>query len=163
MIAANNRSIDSGLLIVNTHASIHPVMMSELTQHDIDALTLGQYISYLRRREGLTQEQLAEQIPFSQKWISDLERGVYKHSKIENLRILAEFFGVNETDLIIKAGFANANEGANRLGKYDADKRTAIRQSVTEKREELKRLADKLPASDLDWAISTLRRFARGA
>ena len=65
---------------------------------DMRAL-VGQNFSRLRRRQGLTQEQLAERSGFSQQYLSDLERGK-RNPTIVSLYELAQALGVPYLDLL---------------------------------------------------------------
>ena len=51
-------------------------------------------LAALRKKSGLTQEKLAEKANLSQQTISRYERG-QKKPKYENLKFLADFFGVS--------------------------------------------------------------------
>lgn len=65
---------------------------------DMRAL-VGQNFSRLRRRQGLTQEQVAERSGFSQQYLSDLERGK-RNPTIVSLYELAQALGVPYLDLL---------------------------------------------------------------
>ena len=65
---------------------------------DMRAL-VGQNFSRLRRRQGLTQEQLAERSGLSQQYLSDLERGK-RNPTIVSLYELAQALGVPYLDLL---------------------------------------------------------------
>lgn len=65
---------------------------------DMRAL-VGQNFSRLRRRQGLTQEQLAERSGFSQQYLSDLERGK-RNPTIVSLYEVAQALGVPYLDLL---------------------------------------------------------------
>ena len=69
---------------------------------DMRAL-VGQNFSRLRRRQGLTQEQLAERSGFSQQYISGLEQGK-RNPTIVTLYELAQALGVNHVDLVAPQG-----------------------------------------------------------
>ncbi len=65
---------------------------------DMRAL-VGQNFSRLRKRQGLTQEQVAERSGFSQQYLSDLERGK-RNPTIVSLYELAQALGVSYLDLL---------------------------------------------------------------
>lgn len=65
---------------------------------DMRAL-VGRNFSRLRKRQGLTQEQLAERSGFSQQYLSDLERGK-RNPTIVSLYELAQALGVPYLDLL---------------------------------------------------------------
>ncbi len=63
-----------------------------------DQKKLGKRIADLRRRAGLTQEQLAEKADYSVEFVSFVERGVYAPS-VDGCQRLAEALGVDVKDL----------------------------------------------------------------
>jgi transcriptional regulator with XRE-family HTH domain len=65
---------------------------------DMRAL-VGRNFSRLRRRQGLTQEQVAERSGFSQQYLSDLERGK-RNPTIVSLYELAQALSVPYLDLL---------------------------------------------------------------
>jgi transcriptional regulator with XRE-family HTH domain len=65
---------------------------------DMRAL-VGHNFSRLRRRQGLTQEEVAERSGFSQQYLSDLERGK-RNPTIVSLYELAQALGVPYLDLL---------------------------------------------------------------
>jgi transcriptional regulator with XRE-family HTH domain len=60
---------------------------------------VGQNVMRLRKRLGLTQEQLAEKSGFSQQYLSDLERG-RRNPTIVSLYELAQALGASHMDLL---------------------------------------------------------------
>ena len=80
----------------------------------IDLAEIGNRISVERRRNNITQEQLAEKMNVSIQMISNLERG-NKAIKINNLVNLSQIIGVS-TDYILK-GNKNLNEKSALLDK----------------------------------------------
>jgi transcriptional regulator with XRE-family HTH domain len=60
---------------------------------------VGQNVVRLRKRLGLTQEQLAEKSGFSQQYLSDLERG-RRNPTIVSLYELAQALGASHMDLL---------------------------------------------------------------
>lgn len=65
---------------------------------DMRAL-VGQNFSRLRKRQGLTQEQVAERSGFSQQYLSGLERGK-RNPTIVSLYELAQALGVPYLELL---------------------------------------------------------------
>ncbi len=53
----------------------------------------------LRKRRGMTQKQLAEQLGFSKSFVRDLECG-YNHPNIKHALKIADFFGVTVDQLV---------------------------------------------------------------
>lgn len=80
----------------------------------IDLTEIGNRISVERRRNNITQEQLAEKMNVSIQMISNLERG-NKAIKINNLVNLSQILGVS-TDYIL-TGNKNLNEKSALLDK----------------------------------------------
>jgi transcriptional regulator with XRE-family HTH domain len=64
---------------------------------------LGRRIAELRKRAGLTQEELAEKVGYSLDFISMVERGINAPS-VERLGDFARVFGVEVADLFRTAG-----------------------------------------------------------
>jgi transcriptional regulator with XRE-family HTH domain len=62
-------------------------------------ILVGQNVSRLRKRQGLTQEQLADRSGFSQQYLSDLERGL-RNPTIVSLYELAQALGASHLDLL---------------------------------------------------------------
>ncbi len=60
---------------------------------------VGQNVSRIRRKKGLTQEGFAEVSGFSQQYISSLERG-QRNPTVITLYELATALGVSHTDLV---------------------------------------------------------------
>lgn len=65
----------------------------------MDQIKTGKYISYLRKRAGLTQERLGERLGVTNKTVSRWENGNYMPD-IEMFRLLAKEFGVSINDLL---------------------------------------------------------------
>jgi len=76
---------------------------------------LGAVVKEYRRRKGWSQMQLADNLEMSQRWLSDLERGVIKSPRIETLHRLAAILEVDVSELILKARLADTPEGAARI------------------------------------------------
>ncbi len=74
---------------------------------EIDLVAIGNRISIERKRNNITQEQLAEKMNVSIQMISNLERG-NKAIKINNLLNLSQILGVS-TDYIL-TGNKNSSE-----------------------------------------------------
>lgn len=154
-------SIVSGFRTVKHSTSI-PCAMREMPE--LDDASLGDIVRYLRLQRGLTQTDLAHELDMSQKWVSDIERGIYKHSTVETIRDIAEFFDFPEHVLIVKAGFGKSRENADYiLSEADPSKMRARRkQSIDEMHAEAIALIPKVnQPADLEIVLMTLRRFAR--
>ena len=61
---------------------------------------VGKRIKIVRQRSGLTQDQLAEQVGLSPKYISGIERGV-ENPTMDTLLRLAKVLGVESYDLFL--------------------------------------------------------------
>lgn len=89
---------------------------------------IGHYVRDQRRRMGMTQVELAERIGMSQRWVSEVERGLVVVPRQENMLALARVFSVAVEDLYVAAGVASSQEGARRviavLGSPDSGDRT---------------------------------------
>jgi transcriptional regulator with XRE-family HTH domain len=75
---------------------------------------VGKRIKIVRQRSGLTQDQLAEQVGLSPKYISGIERGV-ENPTMDILICLAKMLGVEPYDLFL-FGESEENEKALRKG-----------------------------------------------
>ncbi|MBI3806422.1 MAG: helix-turn-helix transcriptional regulator [Nitrospirae bacterium] len=75
---------------------------------------VGQRIKIVRQRSGLTQDQLAEQVGLSPKYISGIERGV-ENPTMDILIRLAKMLGVEPYDFFL-FGESEENEKALRKG-----------------------------------------------
>ena len=75
---------------------------------------VGMRIKIVRQRSGLTQDQLAEQVGLSPKYISGIERGV-ENPTMDILIRLAKMLGVEPYDLFL-FGESEENEKALRKG-----------------------------------------------
>jgi transcriptional regulator with XRE-family HTH domain len=131
---------------------------------ELKGLTLGQTIKYLRDDKGLTQTELSEDLGLSQKWGSDIERGVYKHSTPETLGKISEYFGIPDYILLSKAGFGSDRENATKfyeLTKPDPEERAQSKRAIAEMRTEATSLIAKIPAGDLPYTLLTLKRLAK--
>jgi transcriptional regulator with XRE-family HTH domain len=135
--------------------------MYDLSDAQIDELSLGQYLHYLRTQRGLTQYDLSDELNISQKWFSDIERGVYKHSRPERLRQIAEYFDVPAHVLFLKAGWADDPESGRRMEVHDAPRRAQTKQTADEMRAEAIALLAKVKPSYLPIVLDTLRVMSR--
>lgn len=75
---------------------------------------VGKRIKIVRQRSGLTQDQFAEQVGLSPKYISGIERGV-ENPTLDTLLRLAKVLGVEPYDLFL-FGEAEESEKALRKG-----------------------------------------------
>lgn len=65
----------------------------------MDLLSIGNFIAQLRKQDGLTQEQLGEQIGVTNKTVSRWETGVYM-PPADALMKMSELFGVTVNELL---------------------------------------------------------------
>lgn len=65
----------------------------------MDLLSIGNFIAQLRKQNGLTQEQLGEQIGVTNKTVSRWETGVYM-PPADALMKMSELFGVTVNELL---------------------------------------------------------------
>lgn len=80
-----------------------------------EAQTVGEIVRGARTDLGLTQDQLAERLSMSQRWVSALEANEIKYPRKKTLERIAFVLRVSFTDLLIAAGYARTNEEASRL------------------------------------------------
>ena len=66
----------------------------------MEPLTLGERIALLRRRHGLTQQALAEQLGVTQTQIHRLEKGLITDPHMSQVKALAQALGVS-TDWLV--------------------------------------------------------------
>lgn len=77
--------------------------------------TLAQLIKSRRAALGLTQEDLAERVNMSQRWVSAVETGEVAAPRIDVMRRLASVLGVPIEDLFVAAGIASTPAGARKI------------------------------------------------
>lgn len=65
----------------------------------MDARTFGNYLSRMRKAQGLTQAELAEQLHVTDKAVSRWERGT-SEPNTSNLMALARLYGIPAEDLL---------------------------------------------------------------
>ncbi len=68
-----------------------------------------------RRAKELNQIELAERVGMSQRWISDIERGVTEIPRLDALHRLARVLEIDVADLIYAGNLASSKAGARRL------------------------------------------------
>jgi len=84
-------------------------------------LPLGQLIHDKRIDAGLTQIEFAEAVGRSQKWASDIERGVIKAMHLSLLRKAATVLRIQPEELVLAAGMASSLSGARRIVDAEPD------------------------------------------
>lgn len=84
-------------------------------------MQIGKLIAELRKKNGLTQQQLADKLNLSNKTISKWESGLGAPD-ISNLTMLAATFNIS-VDELLKGELKNNNAEAS---KYDRDKKSKI-------------------------------------
>ncbi len=77
--------------------------------------TLGQLIHDKRTDAGLTQIEFAEAVGRSQKWVSDIERGVIKAMHLSLLKSAAAVLRIEPEELVLAAGMAGSLSGARKV------------------------------------------------
>lgn len=65
----------------------------------VDATSLGERVTDLRIRRGLSQRELAAEVSRSESWVSQVERGVLRVERLPMLQALADALGVAVKDL----------------------------------------------------------------
>lgn len=68
-----------------------------------------------RRAKQLSQIELAEKVGMSQRWISDIERGVTEIPRLDALHRLGHILDIDVADLIYAGNLSSSKEGAQRL------------------------------------------------
>lgn len=77
--------------------------------------TLSQIVRTARESAGLTQDELAEKIGKSQRWVSAIEAGEIKFPRKATLERMVFPLKVSFAELLIAAGYAASNAEAARL------------------------------------------------
>jgi transcriptional regulator with XRE-family HTH domain len=132
--------------------------------NELGDLSLGKAIKYLREARGLTQDEFAEEIGMTQKWNSDIERGMYKHSTPETLFRISEFFGIPDYILLAKAGFGKDQASASQfheLTKPDPEEHEQNKQALADMRTEAHTMIDRLRPMTLVAVLHLLRVMGR--
>jgi transcriptional regulator with XRE-family HTH domain len=70
--------------------------------------TFGDYLRQHRKRQGLSQGQLAHKAKISQSYVSGLERGMNRQPDRDNVLALADALGVPRQEALRAAGYAYA-------------------------------------------------------
>jgi transcriptional regulator with XRE-family HTH domain len=92
-------------------------------------MTLGERVSELRTRRGMSQRELAAEVGRSESWVSQVERYVLQIDRLPVLQALADALGVALSELRPEATAAAAEQGTTRgEGPSDLD---ALRLTVT--------------------------------
>lgn len=65
----------------------------------LDDITTGQRIAELRRKRGLSQRDLAQEVQRSESWVSQVERGIQPLERLSVLQVLADALGVSVREL----------------------------------------------------------------
>ncbi|TFJ93153.1 XRE family transcriptional regulator [Lentibacillus salicampi] len=99
---------------------------------------LGKRISYLRKKENLKQEELAQKVNVSKSSIGMYERGE-RNPDYETLQVLADFFQVSRAYLL---GDTNNKNAESSEGNYDDDEQN-------EKAAIMNKIAEDFPDADL--------------
>jgi transcriptional regulator with XRE-family HTH domain len=68
-----------------------------------------------RLSAGLSQEELAERLGMSQRWVSNLELGNVKLPRQDTMRALSDVLGIPLEDLYVAAGIAETTTGARKI------------------------------------------------
>lgn len=76
---------------------------------------LGELVKTRRKDLNMTQEELADKVGMSQRWVSNLETGGVKRSRIDTLQQLSVALSLPLDDLVIAAGMAESVSAARRV------------------------------------------------
>ena len=112
---------------------------------------LGALVKSIREERGITQEQLAEQIGKSQRWISTLETTNTVPRRVNLLR-LARALSIDISELYIAADWAKTRQDAHRIEEQAPPYDLTNLQS-----DELLQLFDRLPDPDRDRLVAIAR------
>lgn len=112
---------------------------------------LGALVKSIREERGITQEQLAEQIGKSQRWISTLETTNTVPRRVNLLR-LARALSIDISELYIAADWAKTRQDAHRIQEQAPPYDLTNLQS-----DELLQLFDRLPDPDRDRLVAIAR------
>lgn len=77
--------------------------------------TVGEMIKARRLQMNWTQEDLAERVGKTQRWVSNIENGNVGQSRIATLKALSGALGIDIEDLIIATGQATSRQGAHSI------------------------------------------------
>lgn len=86
-----------------------------------DMNDLGTTVRDLRQARGWTQQELADRLGVSQRWVSDVENGRTTMPRLARLRRLADTLGVDRGVLIAAADYASRRELADAIGGEPSD------------------------------------------
>jgi transcriptional regulator with XRE-family HTH domain len=104
---------------------------------------LGPLVRRTRLARGMTQEDLAEKVGMSQRWLSEVESGGIRQPRLPVLRRLADALGLDASDLYIAANLARTRADAARIDhEVPATGGDAERPALTELVDQLRGLSD---------------------
>ena len=119
-------SVDPVSTTVNNPASVGAVS----SQHG--PAELKDVVKRARERQGLTQVEFADAVDMSQRWVSDLERGLIKAPRLDTMLRVAKVLDLDVADLVIASGQATTRAGAERiLNSVDGDATATDRSQPT--------------------------------
>lgn len=77
---------------------------------------MGSIVRELRQARGWTQQELAERVGMSQRWVSDVESGRTRMPHLDKVRRLADVLGTDRGVLIAAADYAEHPDVARQVG-----------------------------------------------
>jgi transcriptional regulator with XRE-family HTH domain len=86
----------------------------------LDVKELRDLVRQARIQAGMTQQELAEAVGMSQRWVSNIETGDIEESRTATLHKLAAVLPVTVEDLIIAAKLAKTRAGARRVARSES-------------------------------------------
>ncbi|MGI8406021.1 MAG: helix-turn-helix domain-containing protein [Thermomicrobiales bacterium] len=108
--------------VANSFATVNNFSTIEITMKES---SLGEMVRARRLQLNWTQEDLAERVGKTQRWVSNLELGNVGQSRIATLKALSATLGIDIEDLVIAAGQATSKHGARAIAQqtpeYDAE------------------------------------------
>lgn len=143
------------MLPVNTHASIGSVERTDA------APLLKDLVRQARNDQGLTQQELAEKLGMSQRWVSSIETGEIEESKLSTLRKLAAELPLHLEDLVIAARLARTASDARRVLESVPEDDPATWPSEAELRTKARQLIKGLEWQKLSEAVTALEGLSK--
>ncbi len=118
---------------------------------------LGELVKARRNQMNLTQDDLAERVGMSQRWVSNLETGDVKRSRVDTLHKLSVTLDIPLDQLVIAAGLADSEESARRVVGTFEDSVKPVQLDGGDPRLPLFDLLEGRSRSEVDSVISMVR------
>jgi transcriptional regulator with XRE-family HTH domain len=118
---------------------------------------LGELVKARRNQMNLTQDALAERVGKSQRWVSNLETGDVKRSRVDTLHKLSVALEIPLDRLVIAAGLADSEESARRFVGTFEDSVNPVQLDGDDPRLPLLDLLEGRSRSEVDSIISMVR------